>query len=151
MLRYAGHTFMMISDFATVRDLLEKKSNIYSSRPQITIADSDVNKGMFPSLNTYDGNARSHERLRASILGPRIAHSYVAIQDTESKQVIFEFLSSNSFKQHFTRYATSLIFALSYGKRLPSYHDEEVQETQWILSTFFHMGKNFLLFYMHVP
>lgn len=140
MLSYAGHKFMMISDFATVRDLLEKKSNKYSSRPQMPLADKDVNKGIFPSLNTYDGNARSHERLRLSILGPRIAHSYIGVQDTESKQVLYDLLSSNGFKKHLTRYATSLIFALAYGKRLPNYDDEEVQETQWILSTFFHMG-----------
>lgn len=140
MLNYAGHKFIMIHDFATANNLLEKKGNIYSSRPQMPLNDKDINKGMFPSLNTYDGNARSHERLRASILGPRIAQSYRIVQDTESKQVIFELLSSNSFKKIFTRYSTSMIFALAYGKRLPNYEDEEVQETQWILTTFIHMG-----------
>lgn len=102
---------------------------------------------MFPSLNSYDHNARSHERVRASILGPKIAQSYKIVQDTESKQVIFDLLSDGAFEKHFTRYATSLIFALAYGRRLEKYEDEEIQETLWILSTFFHIGKYLYISY----
>ena len=72
----------------------------------------------------------SRQRLRRHVLAcaDRSSDSYTPLQETESNQLLFEFLSSSDFAAHFERYSISLIYAVTYGFRVPSESDPRITE-----------------------
>ncbi|CAI7653523.1 unnamed protein product [Penicillium discolor] len=83
------------------RKVLEKCSNIYSSRPTFTMIRECIGQEL------------------GSFLAPRISNAYRPLQDLESKQFVSEFLTHDDFFKRYHRYPSSLTFALAYGKRMP--------------------------------
>jgi hypothetical protein len=58
------------------------------------------------------------------------------LQDLESKQLIFELLSTDDFSSRFHRYSSSTIYALAYGKRLERGDEHEAEEIAQIMEGF---------------
>ncbi|KAJ9607006.1 hypothetical protein H2200_009017 [Cladophialophora chaetospira] len=125
-LQYGLSTVIMLGTHDSARDLLEKRSNIYSGRPRLVMADDCVTRGRHIMLMTYGPKWRTHTKFQASVLNIRVSQSYKPVQDLESKQLLCELLTSNEFAKIFHRYTASLMFALAYGKRSPTGQDPEI-------------------------
>lgn len=126
-LQYGINTIIMLGNHQAARDLLDKRSNIYSSRPRSVMAGECVSKGLRTLFMPYGEQWRAHQRLQGSYLNVRISQTYTILQDVESKQLIYELLSTSDFSNRFHRYSSSLIFALAYGKRLTSGDEPEIE------------------------
>lgn len=61
---------------------------------------------------------------------------YTVLQNLESKQLIFELLSTDDFSPRFHRYSPSTIYALACGKRLERGDEHEAEETAQIMEGF---------------
>ena len=140
-LRVGFDTIIMLNNQETARDLLDKRSNIYSSRPRLVMGGECVSKGLRVLLMPYGQQWRTHQRLQASVLNIRVSHSYTELQDVESKQLVFELLSTDDFSARFHRYSSSLIFALAYGKRLERGDEREVGEIGLIMERFLYAAR----------
>ena len=134
-LKYGGDTIIMLSNHTTARDLLDKRSNIYSSRPHLTMGHDNVSKGNRSLLLPYGPKYRRHQRIQGGMLTLRLSQQYTQLQDLESKQLMYELLSTNedAWMERFHRYSSSLIFALAYGKRMPRGDEEEVTTIEQIM------------------
>lgn len=84
----------------------------------------------------YGQQWRNHQRLQASFLNVRVSQSYTILQDLESKQLMFELLSTDDFSSRFHRYSSSTIYALAYGKRLERGDEHEAEEIAQIMEGF---------------
>jgi cytochrome P450 len=115
-----GNTVIILGNAAVARDLLDRRGSIYSDRPRMVMAGENLTKGMHLLLRPFNERYRLHQRMHAPILSPRASPTYYPFQDLESKQVLYDFLSSNDFKKQFDRYAGSLVYALAYGFRVPT-------------------------------
>ncbi|KAJ9626858.1 hypothetical protein H2204_009874 [Knufia peltigerae] len=136
-LQYGLNTIIMLSNHETAHDLLDKRSNIYSSRPRSVMGGECVSKGLRTLLMPYGQRWRNHQRLQASYLNVRVSQSYRVLQDLESKQLIFELLNSDAdFSDRFHRYSSSLIFALAYGRRLVRGDEAEVIAVDKVMENF---------------
>lgn len=135
-LRVGLDTIIMLNNHETAHDLLDKRSNIYSSRPRLVMGGECVSKGLRTLLMPYGQQWRTHQRLQASFLNIRISQSYTGLQDTESKQLMYELLRTDDFSSSFHRYASSLIYALAYGKRLETANLPEAKEVEQIMEAF---------------
>ena len=69
-----------------------------------------------------------------------VRRRYTPLQEMESTQLLFEFLSSNDFDMHFERYSISLIYALTYGFRVESGDDPSIAEIHELQDNFAQAG-----------
>ena len=102
-----------------------------------------VSKGLRTLLMPYGPQWRRHQRLQASFLNVRISQTYTALQDVESKQLIYELVQTDGddFSSCFHRYSSSLIYALAYGKRLERGGEREAQEIGQIMEGFLYAAR----------
>ncbi|KAL6248757.1 hypothetical protein RBB50_003819 [Rhinocladiella similis] len=141
-LQYGLSTIIMLNNHETAHDLLDKRSNIYSSRPHSVMGGDCVSKGLRTLLMPYGQRWRNHQRLQASYLNIRISQSYRALQDLESKQLIFELLNPDAdFSDRFHRYSSSLIFALAYGRRLARGDEPEIKAIDQVMENFLYAAR----------
>ena len=128
----------MLNNHTTARDLLDKRSNIYSSRPNLVMGNECVSKGNRSLLMPYGPQYRIHRRIHVGLLQPKMSQQYVRLQDLESRQLMFELLSINEddWMDRFHRYSTSLVFGLAYGKRMPRGDEEEVKNVEQLMVNF---------------
>lgn len=134
--QFGGNTVIFIGDAAIARALLDKRGDIYSDRPRMVMAGENLTKGMHLLLRRYNDRYKLHQRLDAPVLSPRASRTYYPLQDLESKQLLFDFLSTNDFKKVYERYAASLVYGLAYGIRL---HTGE----EWMLEHAHEVEDNF--------
>lgn len=140
-LQYGLSTIIMLGDAKVARELLDKRSNIYSSRPHVAMGGDIVSKGLRTLLMPYGAQWRLHQRLQASYINIRVSQTYCELQDIESKQLIFEMLSTSDFTSRFHRYSSSLIYALAYGKRMEVGDEPEVEAIDQIMDNFLYAAR----------
>ncbi|KAE8381535.1 cytochrome P450 [Aspergillus bertholletiae] len=131
-LKYGQKTVIVLGNHRVTRDLLDKRSGVYSSRPKMVVADR-VTKGLHIGLLPYGERWRIHRRLQAGFLNIHMSQLYRDLQDIESKQLTYEMLSTNDFSDRFHRYSASIIFAMGYGKRMLRGDEHEIQEADALI------------------
>ena len=117
-LKVGSLTVIILGDRQTAQALLEKRGGIYSSRPKSIFVDKYFTKGLQPGLMPSNNIWRLHRRLQTSLLSAKASESYQKIQDLESKQLVWEMLSTNDFTKSFQRFTASAMFTLAFGKAL---------------------------------
>lgn len=141
-LQYGLNTVIILGTYEAAHELLDKRSNIYSSRPRSVMGSENVSKGMRTLLMPYGQKWRNHQRMQASYLNIRVSQSYRDLQDTESKQLLNDLLTPNvDFSDRYHRYASSLIFALAYGRRLPVGSEPEVRAVDQVMENFLYAAR----------
>ncbi|KAI0595450.1 cytochrome P450 [Biscogniauxia sp. FL1348] len=114
---------IVLSSDQAVKDLLDKKSSIYSSRPETYIAQVVSGRHIVPGgyrvlLMQYGDRWRMAHRIYHSILNIRAAKSFVPYQDLENKQMLNGLLNEpDSFIDQIRRYSFSLTTQMTYGWR----------------------------------
>lgn len=134
--QFGRQTIILIADATIARELLDKRGSIYSDRPRMVMANENLTKGMHLLLRRYDERYRLHQRMEAPVLSPRASSTYYPIQDLESKQLLYDFLSSNNFFKHFERYSASLVYTLTYGFRLETGEEQEMKSAREVMHNF---------------
>ncbi|KAL3492803.1 cytochrome P450 [Aspergillus germanicus] len=125
-----GHEIIRSQDCA--QDLLVKKGSIYGSRPGY-VSDG-VGSGDFHVVALpYGRQWRSQRRVLDSFLSAGSCSRYRVLQDVESKQLVYDLLSSNDFATCFHRFAASLTHALAYERRMSRGDEEEIVEIDGIM------------------
>ncbi|KAJ3540330.1 hypothetical protein NM208_g5116 [Fusarium decemcellulare] len=116
--------YIWLSSPKAVKDLMDKKSAIYSSRPHLPLA-QDVASGKSRQLfMAYGPEWRSLRKHSHALLNLNAAKKYRPVQDMESKVVLNDLLARPD--QYYTinrRYSTSVIMLVAYGYRVPSFED----------------------------
>ncbi|TVY30728.1 Cytochrome P450 monooxygenase [Lachnellula hyalina] len=125
-------TYIVLSTPTAVKDLLDKKSSIYSSRPDIYLGQDVVSEGRrFVTMASsskrttkYGPMWRSVHRMMHNTLNIQTAVAYIPYQDLENKDMMLAFLDDpKGFRKHVRRYTTSLTTQMVFGYRTTSQHD----------------------------
>lgn len=134
-MQYGLNTVIYLGTYEVARELLEKRSNIYSSRPAFTMVGECISQGNRSLILPYGDQWRGYRRLQGAFLSPRMSNTYRELQDVESKQLVHELLTQHDseFFKRYHRYSSSLTFALAYGKRMVTGREEEVQGVERIM------------------
>lgn len=140
--------FVVLSSDQAIKDLLDKRSAIYSSRPEVYMGQEILSGGLrvlfmviiflvilSPSIpyvdskQGYNDTWRMIRKLAHSILNVTVARSYVSYQDLENKAMLVGFLNDPAdFMNHIRRYTTSLTTQLTFGFRTTSTRDPRLLE-----------------------
>ncbi|KAG4433719.1 hypothetical protein IFR05_010800 [Cadophora sp. M221] len=122
-------TYIVLSSPTVVKDLLDKKSNIYSSRPEMYLGHDIVGLGRRFVTMKYGPMWRSVHKMMHNTLNVKTAVAYIPYQDLENKDMMMAFLDQpEDFLKHVRRYTTSLTTQMVFGYRTISNTDPRLLE-----------------------
>lgn len=122
-------TLIVVNHRKVVKDLLDHKSNQYSSRPDMYVGQDLISGGYRLVFMKYDDEWRLARKMIHNLLNAKKAVDYVPYQELELKQMLSDMIDRPSaFHDHVRRYSTSLVTTFVFGWRSPSFHDPAVKQ-----------------------
>ncbi|OHX00730.1 cytochrome p450 [Colletotrichum incanum] len=119
---------VVLSSDRAVKDLLDKRSSIYSSRTDVYLGNV-VSANLRVVLMKYGEKWRMIRKIFHQLLYINAAKGYVPYQDLESKQMLSGFLDKpHHFIDHIRRFTNSLTTQMVFGFRTTSIHDEKLKK-----------------------
>ncbi|KII91472.1 hypothetical protein PLICRDRAFT_696507 [Plicaturopsis crispa FD-325 SS-3] len=110
-------------------DLLEKRSDIYSSRPRFVMAGEILSDNMRGLMLPNNDQWRRWRKVLHSGFHSRRAEAYKPIQSLESKYMLAQFLDNPiDYERHLQRFAASVVTSVVYGRRVESVDEWIVKE-----------------------
>ncbi|KAF2011782.1 cytochrome P450 [Aaosphaeria arxii CBS 175.79] len=138
--KIGGTDFVWLSSPKVVKDLMDKKSSVYSSRSPAPLAQDVASAGQRQLFMPYGPRWRSIRKHSHSLLNLSTSIKYQPVQDFESKQLLTEFLDSPENFYHINRrYSASVIMLVTYGYRIPSWDDPLIKKIYDIIDNFTEM------------
>ncbi|KAK5129958.1 hypothetical protein LTR08_002675 [Meristemomyces frigidus] len=112
---------LIISDPQVAVDLMEKRSNKYSSRPRMVMM-GEVYNGNSSILTQPYGKAWSIRRkLLHQALNPKALRLYKPTQEAEASRLCFALLKNPAgWEKELERFTSSVVFCVAYGHRIDS-------------------------------
>ncbi|KAH9937759.1 cytochrome P450 [Epithele typhae] len=102
-------------------DLLDKRSDIYSSRPRFVVAGEILSDNKRGLMLPYGDSWRKWRKVLHSGFHSRRAETYHEIQTLESAVLVHELLTNPAeYEKHLTRFAASVATSVTYGRRVDS-------------------------------
>lgn len=123
-----------ICDAWCAHEILEKKAQLYSSRPRMVVfGELGTGQANLVTMRTRDQAEREHWRVHRKLMhlgvGTQVVRRYRGVQDAESRVVALDLLRDPaSFVSHLERYATSVVSVLAFGRRVASASDPIITE-----------------------
>ncbi|KAI1616059.1 putative cytochrome P450 oxidoreductase [Exophiala viscosa] len=122
-------TLIVLSSAEAVKDLLDKRSAIYSDRPEMYIGQDLGSGGLRLLMMGYTPTWRSIRKLVHGLLNVTAATRYLPYQMLENRQMLYEILQKpDDIQHHIRRYANSLTTTMTFGWRTPSENDPQLRQ-----------------------
>ncbi|KAI5227498.1 cytochrome P450, partial [Aureobasidium subglaciale] len=120
---------IVLSSAEVVRDLLDKRSAIYSDRPSAYASNHIAISKLRLVFMPYTPLWRKLRKVTHSLLSIKAVKNYDPYQELERKQMLNEMLTSpDDFFLSLQRYTTSLAATLLFGWRASSNKDERIHK-----------------------
>ncbi|KAH9880072.1 hypothetical protein J1614_002098, partial [Plenodomus biglobosus] len=135
--KLGGTDYIWLSSPTAVRDLMDKRSSIYSSRAPSPLAQDVASAGRRQLFMPYGPRWRSIRKHSHTLLNLTASVKYQPVQDFESKVLLKELLESpDEFLSINRRYSASVIMLVTYGYRIPSWDDPLIKRIYGVLERF---------------
>ena len=120
--KVGGADYIWLSSPKAVKDLMDKKSAIYSSRPPAPLAQDVASGGRRQLFMPYGPGYRTVRKIAHTLLNITASTNYQPVQDLESKQLMFDMMHDPSnFYLHNRRYSASVVLSVTYGHRIADF------------------------------
>ncbi|KAK5652310.1 hypothetical protein OQA88_10660 [Cercophora sp. LCS_1] len=122
-------TMVVLSSDQAVKDLLDKKSNMYSHRQEMYIGQTLCSGDLRILMMGYGPRWRSCRKLVHALLNISAAKSYVPYQMLENKQMMYEMITQpERFLYNIRRYSNALTTTMVFGWRSDTYDDPKMMQ-----------------------
>ncbi|KAK5017381.1 hypothetical protein LTR60_001962, partial [Cryomyces antarcticus] len=122
-------TLIVLSSDVAVKDLLDKRSGIYSSRQDMYVGMTLCSGDLRLLMMQYGPKWRGIRKMVHGLLNIQAAKSYVPYQVLENKQMLYEMLvQPEQFLENIRRYSNSLTTSMVFGWRAPTYDNKDVKQ-----------------------
>ncbi|OQV08527.1 hypothetical protein CLAIMM_12785 [Cladophialophora immunda] len=122
-------TYIVLNTDAAVKDLLDKRSAMYSSRPEMYMAHDIASGGLRTVTMPYGSLWRMMHTVVHSILNIKAATSYIPYQDLENKFMLVNLLDRpDDYENHIKLFTHALTTQIIYGFRFTSVDDPKFQQ-----------------------
>ncbi|XP_006459501.1 cytochrome P450 [Agaricus bisporus var. bisporus H97] len=124
-----GQPFLIINDYRVAQDLLEKRSALYSSRPQFQMTTEVIGLKRFFILMPYGDGWRNHRRVFRRYFDPK----YLPRDQEKQLDFVRKSLLPNLFtapdeaREHVANCVGSLILSMTYGLPAKTQRDPLVE------------------------
>ncbi|OTA08260.1 hypothetical protein A9Z42_0092360 [Trichoderma parareesei] len=120
---------IVLSSDVAVKDLLDKRSSIYSGRPELYMGQEIMSGGYRPLFMGNNSVWKMVRKLAHGLLSVKVSRTYVPYQDLEVRAMLMGLLESpGDFLNHIRRYTTSLTTQMAFGYRTPESDDKNLLE-----------------------
>jgi cytochrome P450 len=121
-LQLGRQSLVVLNMWQAVRDTVEQKGSIYSSRPSIPAAEIIVPGGLNAALAPYGSPWREQRSKISEFMGAERVERSKLVQDAESTQVMYDLLKDpEGFQRHIGRSFAAVILATVFGQRGKTY------------------------------
>lgn len=135
--KIGGTDWIWLNSPKVVKEIFDKRSSIYSSRPPAPLASDVASAGRRQLFLPYGPHWRGLRKSGHVLLNLNAAVKYQPIQDFESKALMVDLLESpTEFYYHNRRYSSSLIFQTTYGYRIADLNDHRFKQVYEVLQSF---------------
>ncbi|KAJ5141216.1 hypothetical protein N7526_002211 [Penicillium atrosanguineum] len=112
---------IVLSSDEAVKELLDKRSGIYSDRQEMYIGQTLCSGGLRLLM--------MFRKMVHGLLNVTTSNKYVAYQMLENKQMLYQFLKQpDKFLRHIRRYSNALTTTMVFGWRTPTYEDPKMMQ-----------------------
>ncbi|KAF5329266.1 hypothetical protein D9619_009011 [Psilocybe cf. subviscida] len=128
-----GQSMIILNSLKAARDLLEKRSSIYSDRPRFVLLSElpglAISRLQARHTHTLSGpRFRKHRRFINQVFNHRAIAAFRPLQEKEILTLLEGMLDNpDAFVDHFRRYAAATILKITYGHDIVSVDDLFVQ------------------------
>ncbi|OAP60131.1 hypothetical protein AYL99_05133 [Fonsecaea erecta] len=128
-LKFGPLNVVVLSNYKPVRELYDKRGNIYSSRPDSYVGNELICPNEVHILFQPYGPAwRMLRKAAAGFLNVKGFEALLPLQEAEASQVMYDIMQSpEKWYEHVRRYAAAVILEAVYGQRGATYDDPRVQ------------------------
>ncbi|KIJ50984.1 hypothetical protein M422DRAFT_159164 [Sphaerobolus stellatus SS14] len=119
-----GKDIIILNSFKAASDLLEKKSNLYSSRPQLIMFHEMMDFGGTTSFQPYGNTWRKHRTLYNRQLHKGAMGQFEALQYSAVKRLLPSLVDSpEKLRKHVRHMAAAIVLDFAYGYDLQGEND----------------------------
>ncbi|KAM0715288.1 hypothetical protein Q7P37_008786 [Cladosporium fusiforme] len=122
-------TMIVLSSDVAVKELLDRRSGIYSDRQEMYIGQELCSGGLRMLMMHYGPRWRMMRKMVHNLLNQNVAKKYVPYQMLENRQMLNDLLDTpDDFLEHIRRYSNALTTSMVFGWRTPTYADKKMQQ-----------------------
>ena len=122
-------TLIVLSSDEAVKELLDKRSNNFSDRPEMYIGQTLCSGDLRLLMMGYGPRWRTFRKMVHALLNISAARSYAPYQMLENKQMLYEMLEQpDRFLENIRRYSNALTTTMVFGWRTPTYEDAKMKQ-----------------------
>ncbi|KAJ7488421.1 cytochrome P450 [Mycena latifolia] len=114
-----GQHIILLNSETAVLDLLERRSAIYSDRPELCMSGVLVGWGDSVPMCAYGPRHREYRKLLNEVLAPRKLEEYHAMEEERAREYLRLLIKDpTSFTAHSRWFVSAIVFDLSHGYTL---------------------------------
>ncbi|KIM35577.1 hypothetical protein M413DRAFT_347955, partial [Hebeloma cylindrosporum] len=115
-LNFAGNPVVVLNSHEVAADLLDRRSNTYSSRPRFIMASEILTGGIFIAFSVYGDLWRKLRKAGHEGLNIRAAEKYQPLQEVEAAAMVIGLMKEpDHWDDHLRRTAASTVLSAVYG------------------------------------
>ncbi|KAF8867186.1 cytochrome P450, partial [Acephala macrosclerotiorum] len=133
---YTGLTpRLVISDPQIAYKLLSERSNKYSSRPRLVMLAEIYSPGSVLAILPYGPAWSLRRKILHQFLRPSALQEYKARQEAEASRLLSQIIKDEGeqWREAIERYISSVVFTLSYGRRIDTLNSEVYKKRKYFL------------------
>ncbi|KAF4541467.1 Cytochrome p450 protein [Lasiodiplodia theobromae] len=120
---------VVISDPQIAAELLEKRSNKYSSRPRMVAMGELLWNNSSILVQPYGKAWTARRKLLHQALTPKALQLYKPVQEAEAARLCAQLLDAPAaFEKLIERFTSSVVFCVAYGHRIDSLHAAVIRQ-----------------------
>lgn len=128
------NTTIVISDRKLIKELVDKKSNLYSHRPQSLVSHLITNSDHLLVMQYGDRWRRLRKIVHQFLMESRCEKDHWKVQEAEANQMIHDFWTMpGDHMLHPKRYANSITNSLIFGIRSKTVNDEYTKRLFYLM------------------
>ncbi|KAF2502665.1 putative O-methylsterigmatocystin oxidoreductase [Lophium mytilinum] len=141
-LRLGWEDWIFVNEPGAIREIFDKQSRVTSGRAPMPVLSDILSGGKRFLLQTYTPEWRKLRTIVHKLLTPKSSSTFKPSQEFETKQLLHDIYTSSKagdqerFYMHVRRYTTSVIMTSIYGRRIPEWECEDVEEIYGLMKDF---------------
>ncbi|PYI31853.1 m-hydroxybenzyl alcohol hydroxylase [Aspergillus indologenus CBS 114.80] len=128
------NTTIVISDRKLIKELVDKKSNVYSHRPASLVSHLITHSDHLLVMQYGDTWRLLRKTVHQYFMEPNCEKEHWKVQEAEAKQMLYDFLTApQDHMLHPKRYSNSITNSLVFGIRSKTVHDEYMERLFYLM------------------
>src|SRR5271170_3646051 len=116
--KLGGSTWVFVNSHRVMKELLEKRGNIYCSKPHTPYLSETLSGGLRMALMEYGPRWRRLRKTMGMFTSMTEVRKFFPAMELESTVMMHEYLQeSQNYFQHNSRFSNSVVMTVCFGKR----------------------------------